>query len=195
MKTLAIESSCDDTSLALVSYDDGYFSVDRIVVKSQTQIHAAYGGVVPELSYRAHAEHILPLVEELGGNDIADEIDAITVTGQPGLPGALLVGINVAHTLGTIRNKPVIEVNHIMGHVFSVLLERRISLDKVPYVCLTVSGGHSDIYIVRSRNDAQRMVIAQADDRIKRQHLGIGAVHAVGPFVVEKVAQTKDDAA
>lgn len=195
MKTLAIESSCDDTSVAIIEYDNGYFSVKQMLTSDQTGLHNPYGGVVPELAYRAHAENILPLVEEIGGSSLKDEIDMITVTGRPGLPGALLVGVNAAHTLGILRDKPVLEVNHIMGHVFSVLLERRLDINQLPYVCLTVSGGHSDIYVVTDKDSPYQISDVTEDNWIKRQHLGIGEQLEVGPFSVTKLGQTRDDAA
>lgn len=83
MKTLAIETSCDDTSLAVVSYDDGNFVVEKLLSFSQIDIHAPYGGVVPELANRSHADKIIRLLEELGGNTLKDEIDFISVTAYP----------------------------------------------------------------------------------------------------------------
>lgn len=114
IKTLAIETSCDDTSLAVVAYENGNFVVEKLIAFAQIDLHAPYGGVVPELANRSHTDKIIRLLEELGGNDLKDEIDFISVTAYPGLPGALVVGVTTATMLGKMRNKPVVEVNHIM---------------------------------------------------------------------------------
>ena len=93
MKTLAIETSCDDTSVAIVSYEDGIFVVEYMMTIDQLKTHAKYGGVVPQLAYKKHAANIVPLVENILktlGENIVDEIDFITVTSYPGLPGALI---------------------------------------------------------------------------------------------------------
>ncbi len=150
IKTLAIETSCDDTSLAVVAYDEGNFVVEKLVSFAQIDIHAPYGGVVPELANRSHTDKIIRLLEELGGNKLRDEIDFISVTAYPGLPGALVVGITTATMLGKMRDKTVVEVNHIMGHVFSILPDRNLNELHTPYICMTVSGGHNDIYLVES---------------------------------------------
>jgi len=193
--TLAIETSCDDTSLAIVTQDKGYFSCEHMLTDSQTALHNTYGGVVPEFAYRAHADRILRVLEELWGKDLQDRIDTITVSTRPGLPWALLVWIATAHTLWKLWWKPVIEVNHIMGHVFSTLLWRRIDMKQLPYVCLTVSGGHSDIYLVQSYAFHEKIIIQDEVNWIKRQHLGIWEELKVWPFHVTKIGQTRDDAA
>ncbi len=148
IKTLAIETSCDDTSLAVVAYENGNFVVEKLIAFAQIDLHAPYGGVVPELANRSHTDKIIRLLEELGGNDLKDEIDFISVTAYPGLPGALVVGVTTATMLGKMRNKPVVEVNHIMWHVFSILPDRNEEILQTPYICMTVSGWHNDIYVV-----------------------------------------------
>jgi N6-L-threonylcarbamoyladenine synthase len=148
VKTLAIETSCDDTALAIVAYNEGNFVVEKVLSFSQLDLHAPYGGVVPELANRSHADKIIRIIEELGGNKLKDEIDFISVTAYPGLPGALVVGMTTAHMLGKMRDKEVVEVNHIMGHVFSILPDRNEEILQTPYICMTVSGGHNDIYLV-----------------------------------------------
>lgn len=90
-KTLAIETSCDDTSLAIVALHDGNFVVEKLVSFAQIDIHVQYGGVVPELANRSHADKIIRLLEEMGGDTLREEIDFISVTAFPGLPGALVV--------------------------------------------------------------------------------------------------------
>lgn len=206
-KTVAIETSCDDTSLSVVTFDGEFFSVEKILSFSQVDLHQPYGGVVPEIAYRSHADKIVRMLEELWGTDLAEEIDFISVTSHPWLPGALVVGVTVAHTLGTMRNKEVIEVNHIMGHVFSVLAERSLQDIQFPYLCLTVSGGHNDIYLVEqwemsnelwekkpSLSDEKNQNEKEKTGRHKRMHLAVGESLGVWPYTVTKLGQTIDDA-
>ncbi|MEY3197597.1 MAG: hypothetical protein RL023_150 [Candidatus Parcubacteria bacterium] len=138
-KVFAIETSCDDTSLAIVEYKDGIFSVPWIQSFSQTQLHEQYGGVMPEIAYRSHAEKIVTMLDPII-DSMKDEVDAIVVTAKPGLPGSLIVGITTAHLLSQLWNKPLIEAHHVIGHVFSILCERNLSDLQLPYLCLTASG-------------------------------------------------------
>jgi N6-L-threonylcarbamoyladenine synthase len=194
MKTLAIETSCDDTSLAIVTYRDGFFVVEKILAYTQTAEHQQRWGVVPELAARTHAEKIMTILEELAVD--WSTIETISVTAHPWLPWALIVGITTAYTLGAIYDKPVVEVNHIMGHVFSVLVERSLSELHVPYICLTVSGGHNDLYLVE-RNDKKSIPHVQVEEatHTKHNHLMIGASLDIWSFVITKLGQTIDDAA
>lgn len=147
MKTFAIETSCDDTSVGIVSYTDGVFSVEKLLAYSQVQDHQKFGGVVPEIAYRLHSEKIIHLIEAIGREDIS-QVDSLSVTVNPGLGGSLLVGKSAAAMLGEHYNKKVIGVNHIYGHIFSILLERNVDHLPFPWVILTASGGHNEIYFV-----------------------------------------------
>lgn len=149
--TLAIETSCDDTSLAVVRYENWFFSVDQIQAYSQIADHQAYGGVVPEIAFRLHSEQILALLQHFS-LDARTSIDTISVTTHPWLAWSLLVGKTVAHMLGHHYQKPVIGVNHIHWHLFSLLLERNIADLPFPWVILTASGGHNEIYVVEQKN-------------------------------------------
>lgn len=195
MRTLAIETSCDDTSLALVAYADGNFVVEKLLSFSQINIHQPYGGVVPELAYRSHADKIIRLLEEFGGNTLKEQIDFISVTTHPWLPGALIVGITTGHMLGKMRKKPVVEVNHIMGHVFSILPDRHLEILKTPYICMTVSGGHNDIYLVEEWSVDWKQWEEYTITRHKRNHIAIWESIWVGGYKVKKIGQTLDDAA
>ncbi|HUU40677.1 MAG TPA: tRNA (adenosine(37)-N6)-threonylcarbamoyltransferase complex transferase subunit TsaD [Desulfatiglandales bacterium] len=150
MIILGIDTSCDDTCAALV--EDGRKLLSNIVT-SQAIIHHRYGGVVPELASREHIRNIVPAVREalkkarLNNKDI----DAVAVTMGPGLVGALLVGINFAKAYSYANRIPLIGVNHLEGHILSVFLEERAPL--LPFVALTVSGGHTNIYHVRDFGD------------------------------------------
>lgn len=147
VKTLAIETSCDDTSVGIINFDGQVFSVESLLAYSQIQDHQKYGGVVPELASRLHSDKIIEVVKNIGLDKIR-EVDFISVTVHPGLPGALVVGKAIASLLSSYFSKPLLAVNHIYGHVFSLLLERNITDIQFPLVVLTASGGHNDIYVV-----------------------------------------------
>ena len=152
MKLLAIETSCDDTSLAIVEHKDNQFLVHQCIAYSQIQDHQQYGGVVPEIASRLHAEKITALLDQIGAQTI-QSCDAIAVTTAPWLPGSLLVGKTTANFLATLYNKPILPVYHIYGHIFSILLERSTNDFPFPRVILTASGGHNDIYLVQEANN------------------------------------------
>ena len=148
MKILAFETSCDETSVAIVENGKNVLSN---IVSSQINIHKEYGGVVPEIASRHHIENILPVLDE--AMEKADcqlkDIDYIAVTNTPGLIGSLLVGLMFAKSLSYANKIPLIPVNHIEGHIFSNFIENDIEL---PAVSLIVSGGHTDLYYLEERN-------------------------------------------
>ena len=147
--TLAIETSCDDTSVGIVSFDWHVFAIDSLLAYSQVQDHQQYWGVVPEIASRLHSDKIIEVVKNIGLDKIKD-VDFISVTVHPWLPGSLIVGKAVASLLSIYFAKPLVHVNHIYGHLFSLLLERKITDIQFPLVVLTASGGHNDIYLVQS---------------------------------------------
>jgi len=148
MKILAFETSCDETSVAIVENGKNVLSN---IVSSQINIHKEYGGVVPEIASRHHIENILPVLDE--AMEKADcqlkDIDYIAVTNTPGLIGSLLVGLMFAKSLSYANKIPLIPVNHIEGHIFSNFIENDIEL---PAISLIVSGGHTDLYYLEERN-------------------------------------------
>ncbi|MBI5043933.1 MAG: tRNA (adenosine(37)-N6)-threonylcarbamoyltransferase complex transferase subunit TsaD [Nitrospirae bacterium] len=143
---LGIETSCDETSAAVV--EDGKKVLSNIV-SSQIDIHNKYGGVVPELACRRHIEIINPIVAEAvdKANIKFADINAVAVTNGPGLIGALLVGASFGKALSYSLNIPLIPVNHLEAHIFAIGLE--ISAMPFPFVCLLVSGGHTSLYLVK----------------------------------------------
>lgn len=147
IKTLAIETSCDDTSVGIVTYEDGVWACPVLKMYSQISEHQVYGGVVPEIAYRLHEEKIIWLLEEIGYDEIKS-CDCITVTREPWLPWSLVVGNAVASFLASLYDKPLYRVNHIHGHILSLLLDRQDSDCPYPRLVLTVSGGHNEIYYV-----------------------------------------------
>lgn len=155
MKILAIETSCDDTSLAIFE-DDQLIALDT---KSQIKIHQATGWVVPEVAAREHANAIFEVLDSVlfQAKITLNDIDYIAVTGYPGLIPSLLTGITLARTLAKILQKPLLELNHIQGHIFSNFLERKQSDISFPLVCLTVSGWHNDIYFMNSMWEMEKI--------------------------------------
>lgn len=161
MKILAIESSCDETAAAVV--EDGR-KVLSSVVASQVEEHKLYGGVVPEIASRRHAEAIVPVVRQAldDADVILKDIDAIAVTYAPGLIGALLVGVNFAKGLSLSTGIPLVPTHHLRSHIASNYISNQEL--KPPFLCLVVSGGHSHIVMVedytkmkiigRTRDDA-----------------------------------------
>jgi tRNA N6-adenosine threonylcarbamoyltransferase len=151
---LAIETSCDETAAALITEEGDVLSS---VVSSQAELHARYGGVVPEVASRHHLELILPVVRE--SLELArarlDEVDRVAVTQGPGLVGALLVGISAAKAIAWSRGLPLVPVDHLEGHVASLYL----GPDPLepPFLCLLASGGHTLLLAVRERGSSERL--------------------------------------
>jgi N6-L-threonylcarbamoyladenine synthase len=145
---LALETSCDETAAALVS-EDGEIVAN--VVASQADLHARYGGVVPEVASRRHLELVLPVVREVLGVRSLDDVDRVAVTRGPGLIGALLVGVQVAKALAFSRRLPLVPVDHLHGHVASLFLLPNAV--EPPFLCLLASGGHTLLLDVRGHAD------------------------------------------
>ena len=150
MKILAIESSCDETAAAVI--EDGR-TIRSSVINSQVEEHKLYGGVVPEIASRRHAENICAVVEKAlsDAGETFSSIDAVAVTYAPGLIGALLVGVNYAKGVALASGKPLIPVHHIRGHIAANYLTHPGL--KPPFLCLVASGGHSHIIKVNDYTD------------------------------------------
>ena len=143
---LGIESSCDDTSAAIISNS----KILANLIANQ-KVHAEYGGVVPELASRAHQKNIVPVVNQAlkKANLSLNDIDAIAYTRGPGLLGSLLVGGSFAKGLSMTLQKPLIEVNHMQAHILAHFIDDNASTPNFPFLCLTVSGGHTQIVLVK----------------------------------------------
>lgn len=199
---LGIESSCDETSAAVVRAGEELVSN---VVASQIATHMPYGGVVPELASREHLRNIVPVVRQAvsEAGKTLEQIDAIAVTQGPGLAGALLVGVSYAKALAFALEKPLIAVNHIEGHIHAVLLEQRQGGNgqlEFPILSLVVSGGHTHLYLAsragtgwryenigHTRDDAA----GEAFDKVAKL-LGLG--YPGGP-IIDKLAKHGDSTA
>ena len=149
---LAIESSCDDTSAAIIKGD----KILSNIVSTQ-EVHKEFGGVVPELASRAHQKNIIPTVDlALKEAKITKkDLDAIAFTRGPGLLGSLLVGVSFAKSFAMALNKPMIEVNHMEAHILAHLINDGSPIPEFPFLCLTVSGGHTQLVVVKSPLDME----------------------------------------
>ena len=149
---LGIESSCDDTSAAILQ---GQNILSNVVANQE--IHQQYGGVVPELASRAHQQNIIPVVDAAikKANIQKEDIDAIAFTNGPGLLGSLLVGSSFAKSFAIGMDIPLIAINHLQAHILAHFIDEGKATPKFPFLCLTVSGGHTQIVKVESPNDMQ----------------------------------------
>ena len=160
MIVLGLESSCDDTAAAIVI--DGRLCSNEVITQME---HSRYGGVVPELASRLHEQKILPAVRrslELA-NVSLDQLSGLAVTVGPGLAGALMVGLNFAKGLAQARGIPLVCINHMEGHLWSNFLERPLQDDDCPFICLLVSGGHTQLWRV-DRMGSYRLLGSSLDD-------------------------------
>lgn len=171
MRILGIESSCDETAAAIV--EDGYRLLSN-VVNSQIDIHAVYGGVVPEVAARSHIEVINPVINQaLSDAKLTwDDIDAVAVTYAPGLIGSLLVGTLAARTLATLKNKPLYPIHHVEAHVYANFITDQGDVTDLPLptkqptfpmLALIVSGGHSQLVLFRNHGDFELLGQTQDD--------------------------------
>lgn len=176
VKILAIESSCDETSAAVVVNGREVLSNE---IYSQIDVHTLYGGVVPEIASRSHVEKVNTVINEAlrKANCTLDDIDAVAVTYGPGLVGALLVGVSAAKSIAFAKNIPLVGVHHIEGHISANYVSNK---DLVPpYVCLVVSGGHTQIVHVKDYTEYEVLgktrddAIGEAYDKVARV-IGLG---------------------
>lgn len=185
---LAFESSCDETSVAVI---ENGTKIRSNIVASQVKSHVRFGGVVPEVASRHHVEQISQVCQmALEKADVTmEEIDAIAVTKGPGLVGALLIGITAAKTLAYIHQKPLIEVNHLAGHIYAAQL---VSELKFPLLALIASGGHTELVYMRSHTEylvigeTQDDAVGEAYDKVGRL---LGLPYPAGKYL-DEMAQT-----
>ncbi len=193
MLVLGIESSCDETAAAVVSSGREILSN---VILSQTMEHKAFGGVVPEVAARAHINHIEDVIDKAlsDAKTSLDKIDAIAVTGGPGLIGGVIVGVMTAKALASVHNKPYIAVNHLEGHALTVRLTNDIPF---PYLLLLVSGGHCQFLAVEAVGKYKKLggtvddALGEAFDKVAKM-LGLG--YPGGP-AVEQHAKSGNETA
>ena len=188
--TLAIETSCDDTSIWIINFDWNTFTVEKILAYSQVQEHNQFGGVVPEIASRLHSEKIIAVLSQIWRDKIQN-VDSISVTTHPGLPWSLVVWKTVASLLWEYFNKPIISVDHIVWHIFALFLERSIHEIKFPMVILTASWWHNNIYHVSEKNTDKHPSLTErgegGDLKQQTQHRWT--------YQITQIWQTLDDAA
>ena len=186
MIILSIESSCDETAMAIV--EDGRKILSNTVY-TQIAIHTMYGGVVPEVASREHIKKITYVLDDAlkQANLTLDDIDAVAVTKEPGLIGSLMVGVNTAKTISLCFNKPLIYVNHIHGHIYANYLEEDFSF---PLLALVVSGGHTELVLMKDHMDFEILgetlddAVGEAYDKVARV---VGVGYPGGP-IIDKMA-------
>ncbi len=191
MKILAIETSCDETSVSIIK--DGQEEIATTIL-SQMDTHANYGGVVPEIASRMHIENITLVIEETlnKANMRVDDIDAIAVTYGPGLIGSLLIGLMAAKTLALAHNKPLIPVHHIAGHIYANNLVKRLEF---PLIALVISGGHTELVYMKEDYSFEKLggtlddAVGEAYDKVARV---INVPYPGGPLVDKLAHEGKD---
>ena len=204
MKILGIETSCDETAAAVV--EDGQTLLSNVILSSM-DLHAQYGGVVPEIAARSHIEAIMPVINQaLTDADCNwDDIDAIAVTYGAGLGGSLLIGVLTARTLAIAHQKPLYAVNHVAGHVYANFLTStslpnyvmRVSQPQFPMLTVIVSGGHSQLVLYRDHFDykllgqTQDDAIGEAFDKVAKI---LGLPYPGGPSVAKAALEGDDQA-
>lgn len=187
----AIESSCDETSAAIVK--NGHEVISSVVL-TQISTHALFGGVVPEIASRKHIENITMVLESTlkEANMTIDEIDAIAVTYGPGLIGSLLIGLQAAKTLAFIYNKPLVPIHHIAGHIYANNVEKNMEF---PLIALVVSGGHTELVYMKEDYSFEFLggtlddAVGEAYDKVARV---VGLKYPGGPEI-DKLAHLGED--
>ncbi|MBC2225636.1 tRNA (adenosine(37)-N6)-threonylcarbamoyltransferase complex transferase subunit TsaD [Listeria seeligeri] len=188
---LGIESSCDETAASVVKNGNEIISS---VVASQIESHKRFGGVVPEIASRHHVEQITLVIEEAlkKANVTMDDLDGIAVTEGPGLVGALLIGVNAAKTLAFMHDLPLIGVHHIAGHIYANRFETEM---KFPLLSLVVSGGHTELVLMRTENEFEIIgetrddAAGEAYDKVART---LGLAYP-GGVQIDKLAKDGED--
>ena len=195
---LGIETSCDETSVALLERDG---SVRASIIASQIERHQPFGGVVPEIASREHLQHLFPLLSRVLSDANAEwsDVDTIAVTAGPGLIGALLVGVAGAQGLSYGLGIPLVPVNHLEGHIFSPYLQREGPALPMPerFLSLVISGGHSSIYDVRPATATVTMLNRTRDDAIgetfDKVAKFVGLPYPGGPQIEKHAREGKPD--
>lgn len=202
MKVLGIESSCDETSASVVELSNDELSLHSLVVASSMDLHAQYGGVIPEIAARSHIEAVNPTINQAlqDANCTWDDIDAIAVTYGAGLGGSLLIGVLAARTLAILHNKPLYAINHVEAHVYANFITKTTlpgftlptKAPEFPVLAIIVSGGHSQLALFQRHFDYTLLgqtgddAIGEAFDKVAKI---IGLPYPGGPSVGKKALE------
>ncbi len=203
MLILGIETSCDETSGAVLNIQENKITVESQIIGSQIDIHKVYGGVVPEVAAREHVKNIIPIINQVlveSGYGMHD-IDLVAVTRGPGLATSLMVGFEFGKTFAFTKNIPFVPVNHLAGHVFSPVLPivgktRKLDI-KFPFLSLIISGGHTELVLVKNYNQFELLgrtlddAVGEAFDKVAKM---LGLDYPGGPEI-SKYAEIGDEKA
>jgi N6-L-threonylcarbamoyladenine synthase len=197
MIILGIETSCDETAAAIIktSQNNKVELLSNIIASSLT-LHAKTGGIIPEVAAREQVKFIIPVIEEALKvlTNPQEEIDAIAVTNGPGLIGSLLVGVETARTMAFVWNKPIIPVNHLFGHIYANFISE--SSIEFPAIALVVSGGHTDLVLMKNHKDIQWLggtkddAAGEAFDKTGRL---LNLPYPAGPLIEQLAASVKEE--
>ncbi len=197
LKILGIESSCDESALSLIEINDGEIKVLKNLISSQIEIHKQYGGIVPEVAARHHAENFFPLLKELD-IDIATDVDLIAVTYGPGLVTSLVIGLELAKTISLIYKKPLIGINHIEAHIYSNWLTHPELFDKkntFPSLAVVISGGHTQIFLMKNYGK-YKLLGETVDDAVGEAYDKVAKIlelgYPGGPIINKLSSEYKD---
>lgn len=196
MKILAIESSCDESSIAVLNDKDKKLNIELHYINSQIKTHQKYGGVVPEVAARLHVPNLIKMLGIVADEVDLKSIDYLAVTAGPGLITSLLVGNETAKTMAYLLEKPLLTVNHLTAHLNSVFLGKKIDEVKFPAIALLVSGGHTELIYMpeinsykilgRTRDDA----VGEAFDKVAKL---LGLEYPGGPAISKRAKNIKED--
>lgn len=192
MIILSVESSCDETSVAIIK--DGKEVLSHIIL-SQIDVHKQYGGVVPEIASRNHIKHIIAIFDEVikKANILVSDINLVAVTEGPGLIGSLLVGINAATAFAYANNIKIIGVNHLIGHIYAAQIDNKMNF---PLIALLVSGGHTELIYMKNHFDFEVLgttlddAVGEAYDKVART---LGLSYPGGPIIDKLAAKGIDE--
>ncbi len=196
MTILGIETSCDETSAAIIQGDKGQVVLKSNIIASSLALHATTGGVIPENAAREQVKYMLPTIREAleKAHIEMTDIDAIGVTYGPGLIGSLLVGVETAKTLSLVLNKPIVPVNHMVGHIYANFIDKSSDDIEFPAIALVISGGHTDLLLLKGHGELELVggtrddAAGEAFDKIGRL---IGLPYPGGP-AIEQAAKKGD---
>jgi N6-L-threonylcarbamoyladenine synthase len=195
MILLGIETSCDETAAAVIEGKDDHIILKGNVLATSLALHAKTGGIIPEQAAREQVKYILPVIKKTleKANTSVDQIDAIAVTYGPGLIGSLLVGVETAKTLAFVLKKPIIPVNHMVGHIYANFIQENTNLTPAfPLLALVVSGGHTDLLLMKHHGDFTLLggtrddAAGEAFDKIGRM---LGLSYPAGPEIERRAHQ------
>lgn len=196
MKVLAIETSCDETAVAIVEGDGRSFSVTEHVVASQIAKHQEYGGVVPEVAARMHVPVLPKMLEAVTGWKKGD-VDAVAVTAGPGLSTALRVGVESAKALAKAWDVPLVPVDHMEGHIYANFLDGEVTDEMFPILCLIVSGGHTELVLMKDHGDYELLGETRDDasgEAFDKTAAQLGLSYPGGPSVSKAAVDGDKDA-